>query len=542
MIADAPDIKEQNIQELIHDVRDRIGDPVNVWAVASTIESMGIRDVDVRDDYGRDGIFDVAEVVYQELKRIEQQRIDYEEEGEESEFSRKIHRFFNGIYRFFRYYKYGMMYVLPILAQVVALFVFKYSLWAYLYFNVTQATIIAIGTMLGFIVTGGFVQVLGRVSSYYAGMENYKLSQRITRNFVFGGVITLFAIAFLLFITNLFIPFYPQWMFILSMIYGILIGILILAGAALYALRETIVIAGAIIIGTVLVIVNVDYFNLNIYLSQWMGLLLSIILMLGYSAIYFRRKVHLFHEEDQSSELPKFEVMYYENYRYFLYGFLYFFFLFLDRIVAWSVGNPVPPYIIWFKTPYELGMDWALLSLILTAGVLEYSVNTFSELLMPLQSKIHLDSVSDFNDYFFKFYIRQLLLVIVLGIVSIIASYYMVLYFKPLGNRYTVIRDFFSSYITYKVFWIASVGYLFLSIGLLHTLFLFTLARPKNVIYSIFIAIIVNFVVGFVLSRLFHYEDAVYGMTVGAFVFAVVTGFIAFKFFKRMDYYYYSAY
>lgn len=533
--------QEEQLQDLIKNVSETIGDPVNKWAVASTLESMGLRDIDIQKRYGSKSVFELSEFIYRELKRNQSGNFQ-DEEVRGFSLVEYIKKFLTGVFHFFNYYKYGLMYVIPMLTQVVALFWFQYSLWAYLYFNVAQATIIAIGTMVGFIMTGGIVQVLGRVASFYVGMQNYKLAKLITQYLVIIGIASLLGVSLLLFLFNIITPFYPQSLLVLSIIYGVLIGFLILAGASLYALKKTIIIAAAIIIGTALVIVNVDYFHLNIYFAQWLGITASILLMLVYSALYFRIKVHSTSEETQSSILPRIEVIFYENYRYFLYGFLYFLFLFLDRIMAWSAGPPPPSYIVWFRTPYELGMDWALLSLILIVGALEYSINSFSKLLLPKLKETRLDKVDKFNKYFLSFYFRQLLLVLVVGGLSILFAYYSISYLKPLGNEYAVVRDFFASHITYKVFWIASIGYLLLAIGLLHTLFFFTLSRPKYVIYSLLIALVVNLLVGFVLSRVIHYEDAVYGLAIGSFIFAVITGFIAVKFFKRMDYYYYSAY
>ncbi len=537
-----PEVAQGRVNDLTLKVKDAIGNPVNIWAVASTIESMGIRPVDIQRDFGFEGVIPLADIIFRDLKEIEVNETRQRDHEEGFSLWVVLKKAFNRIGLFLNFYKYGLMYILPMLTQIVALFVFKYSLWAYLYFNVAQATIVALGTMMGFIITGGFVQVLGRVISFYAGMENYLLARKISNYFIKWGIFSLLGIALLLYGLNIVIPFYPQSMFILSMIYGFMIGVLILVGAILYALKQTFVISTSIIIGTALVIINVNYFHLNVYVAQWIGIGLAIVMMLGYAKLYFSIKIHSMSKEMFSSTLPRMEVIYYENYRYFLYGFLYFLFLFLDRILAWSAGPPPPTYIIWFKTPYELGMDWALLSLILTVGVLEYSINSFSKLLIPKQKDIFINNAGKFNNYFFSFYIRQLLILITIGILSIIIAYNGVLYFKQFGNEYSIINDFFSSEITFKVFWIGSIGYLFLSIGLLHTLFFFTLARPKYVIYSMIVAVIVNFTVGYLLSRTMHYEDSVFGLAVGALVFAIVSGIVAVRFFKRLDYYYYSAY
>ncbi|MBW9234278.1 hypothetical protein JQK62_18805, partial [Leptospira santarosai] len=58
-----------------------------------------------------------------------------------------------------------------------------------------------------------------------------------------------------------------------------------------------------------------------------------------------------------------------------LYGFLYFSFLFVDRVNAWSKNEEFMPYVIWFRGQYELGLDFALLTIIIPMGVCEVVVN-----------------------------------------------------------------------------------------------------------------------------------------------------------------------
>ncbi len=95
---------------------------------------------------------------------------------------------------------------------------------------------------------------------------------------------------------------------------------------------------------------------------------------------------------------------------------------------------------------------------------------------------------------------------------------------------------------TFKVFWMASIGYLFLIYGLLNSLFFFTLNRPELVMYAIMGSLFVNFITGFLCSRIFGLEYAVIGLIAGSVVFAVSTGILAKRFFKHLDYFYYSAY
>ena len=56
-----------NIKSLIEKTKDKIGKPVSSEVVEATIESLGIREKDTKDDFGFNSIKDLAELIYYEL-------------------------------------------------------------------------------------------------------------------------------------------------------------------------------------------------------------------------------------------------------------------------------------------------------------------------------------------------------------------------------------------------------------------------------------------------------------------------------------------
>jgi len=281
---------------------------------------------------------------------------------------------------------------------------------------------------------------------------------------------------------------------------------------------------------------------LGIYLSQWFAMALTTVTLGGYGYLFFRLKIKNSSQQTVEQTLPQPEVRFYINYRYFVYGLSYFLFLFIDRILAWSAGPPPPPYIVWFNTPYELGMDWALLTLVLSVAVLEYSVQLYSRKLVPLQEKVKFGQLRSFNDYYKKFYFKQLALLVVISIFSIVITYFAVNSLRVFEGDVSEIHDFFANPMTTEVFWLASISYVFLNIGLLHSLFFFTLNKAKFSMYSMLAAVGVNFFVGYLCSRMISLEYATIGLMAGSICFAAVSGYFAKQFFKRLDYYYYSAF
>ncbi len=523
-------------EELIRTVREIIDIPMSSWAVAATIESLGIRDIDAESDFDFKNVFDLADYVYEEIQSQIRNEDPTKREKETKD------GFLKTIQLFVKHYTGGMVLSLPMLVQIVAILLFEYALWAWLRFNEAQATVIAFGTITAFVITGGFIQVIGRLVSKYIGEENYYLTWKAITKVMRFAVLFTVGCAILLILMNMAFPFYPAGMLILSIVYYILISFLLLNAAILFASELRFMILFSITLGTAVVILLMKAELFGVYVSQWIGILLASFLMGGYAFLYYRIKIRSLKQVLLKQTLPNAEVSYYNNYRYFIYGFCYFNFLFIDRMLAWSAGPPPPPYLIWFNTPYELGMDWALISFVITIATLEFSIHSFSRYLIPTQKEYTLNDFDAFNKFFKLFYAKQVLIVIVISIISILVTYYGILSLRMFENEIPEIKEFFSNPITFKVFWMGSIGYVFLILGLLNSLFFFTLNRAPFALYSIIGALVVNFVIGFISSRLFGFEYATVGMLAGAFIFALVTGLRARHFFKHLDYYYYSAY
>jgi hypothetical protein len=532
-------LKEEltSFDELTQKVYDLVGNPLSVWAVAATIESLGIRDIDASADFGYSTVFDLAEDVFREIKK--HIRGKYEEEAE-AEF--KLGDVYESFKLFFKHFGMGILFTMPMISQIVAIIIFEYALWAWFRFNVAQATMIAMGTIGAFIITGGFIQVLGRLVSKYMGEQNYYLSWRAIKAVVYFAIPLVLGIAALTFIVNIILPFYPQRMVSIGLTYFLLISTMMLSAAVLYASEQKLVILASILLGTIAVAFGMEVLDWGIYLSQWLGISLTAGIQIIYIVLYYFFKIRITRQQLYKQSLPKLEVSYYNTYRYFLYGFAYFSFLFVDRILAWSAGPPPPPYIIWFNTPYELGMDWALLSFIFTIALLEFIIHLFSHRIIPAQKKADISKLKKFNTYFSNFYSLQLVMLFFVGVISIVLTYYGVLSLRVFEDDYPEIRDFFANPITFRVFWMGSIGYLFLVFGLLNSLFFFTMNRPEFVLYSMFAALGANALTGYICSRVIGFEYAVVGLVVGSITFAAVTGLIGKRFFKHLDYFYYSTY
>lgn len=535
-LAPSAPVHDDLIEELVDFVHETVGLPMDTWAVAATLESRGLRDVDAIERYGAKSIFHLAESIYPAI----QQR-GLESLAEESRPKPDVLKVTRRFLRFVHLYAKGLIFALPMAGQIIAVLVLRYSLWAWLDFDNLTATLVAIGTVGSFLVTGGLVQAVGREGTFYRGQENAILLDRCMRLLVVGGAALAVAVAALALLSNLLFPFFAWRQLGIVLTYFLLLSPLWLALAVLYMLEDHVIILGATLLGTGVVHLVMQTTDWGIVPSHVLGLLSANGVAVAWSWLRIRRMKRTVDPKYRQSRLPRPAVLLHIVEPYLLYGICYFTLLFVDRLVAWSASDYPLPLIIWFRTPYELGMDWALFSLVFTIAILEFTIHEFSATIIPKEQWLAGRAHARFSADYGRFYRRQVKSLAVGAVLSITVTFLAVSSLR----RYDYImevNDFFASPVTYFVFFGASVGYSILAFGLLNALFFFSLSQPWVVVRAIAPALVVDLAVGFVASRAIGYEYAVLGLVAGATVFAVRSWASARELFAKLDFYYYAAF
>lgn len=524
----------RKIEIVADEVTEKIGNPVSVLQVAAVIESLGYRHVDCPAEFGKKNIFELSEDVYKICKlRGKPDRKD--KEGKFILFGKRI-------WNFFKHYFSGLAVGLPIATQIAFIAFTGYSLWAWVKFSELQATIVAFGTILSFITTGGFTQVMGREVTYYLSLGNKKTARDIAIQIFNYGVIFTVLVALLLLFLNFIFEVFPRKFIYIIFAYYLLLSVLWLSTSMLYSAKRKISITVIFSIGTFIVIYLHKFKFLSIHLAHICGLVIADVLVYIWARYVFRLKKEERKLGYVSLKVKRPSVLAYVNSPFFKFGFYYFLLLFLDRIISWTAYSKGKFYFFWFRTPYELGMDWALLSFGLTLAVLEYAVNDFSESLIPIQRKFSAFKIKSYNFWYFDFYFMKFAFLLLFGVLSIIVVYVVVIWLGDIYRHIKEVREFFASPITFKVYYFASVSYLFLAIGLMNNLFFFTLWKPNFGLNAIRTAIVVDFVVGLFASRLISWEYGVIGFLAGSFSFAMISTYHMLKFIRTLDYQYYSAF
>lgn len=508
------------------------GRPVDRWAVAALLESIGLRDIDARDVYGMADVFALAALVHRRALTLEPPP-SKEPPGPSGPWHRRAGRLVTMYVR-------GSFVGLPMAVQVLAMLVLGFALWSYLRFDETEASAVSVGTIASFVITGGFVQTIGRLGLSYAADGAHRLAEEACRRLVVAGTVAMLVAGLIGFVVNLLTGWFPQWVMALALAYYVLLSILWLLLAVLYTVEHRLGVLATIAFGIGAIWALRTFTPANIYIAHWFGLALAAAMAGTWGWVVLRRRSATVGPEQWDLSLPRLSILVYSVAPYFLYGTLYFSLLFLDRVVAWSTGDFRLPLLIWFRTPYELGLDWALITLVLSIALLEYSVHSFARRFIAVQQRSNGLDRAAHNDHYVRFYRRQLLLLAITVFVSVVVTYRVVLLADDHRDLEQA-RDFFGSPVTFQVFAFGAVAYGLLALALLNVSYFFTLSRPWLALRPLVTAMAVGLVVGFVLSRVVEDWWAVLGLLASTATFAVLTARHALRFMRSMDHVYVSA-
>ncbi len=523
--------KTSNLDSLLDEVLEKSIKPQDMYEIAALLESIGWNDKRASLAYGVQDIFELAEVLWNMLKG----RASFESYVGEEKIG-AVANFMVVIKSFLR----GMIFALPMAISVIAMLTLRFSLWSYENLSTELATCIAIGTILSFMSIGGFTQAIARRGFFYINQGYYNMAKRITYYFLKLGYLFCGIIALAFFIFNLFFEIFPTNLMLIILVYYLFLCSNWLAVTVMYILKREFTFALLITAGIGVVFIFFVLFKFNILVSQIIALLfISIVGLL--LVIYFFNQAEKKMEKGISPEPPRKSIMLYSLMPFFIYGFLYFTFLFMDRVISWSTNDVFMPYLIWFRGGYELGLDFALLMMIIPLGFSEVTVSRLMVRLENAQKNSVSHDVETLNKKYISLYSRSMVTIAIVSVISAILVFLALLLFRSGYGPSIINKALLANNTMFFVFIWALISYAILCVALTNVIILFSLSQPSFVTKSILRALIINVVVGFLLTRWISYEYAVFGLLAGSIFLMISSTIYVIKVLKNLDYYIYAA-
>lgn len=520
----------EKLTQLLDDISRRRLQPEDKYEIAAILESDGWTDKRAMEEFGIENVFalasdlwDIAEKNFQAMPYTPAPQLGF------IEYIRLI------IKSFFR----GMIFALPMAISIISMLTLRFSLWSYKYLSTEMATAIAIGTIMSFMAVGGFMQAIARRGFLYINQGFFTMARQSTFYFVRLGYLICAAIALLFFIFNLFFGIFPLRISLLTIGFFFFLSAIWFSVTIMYILEKELTVTGLMGAGIFTVYILFEVFKLNIIVSQLIAI--SLIAIAGIAvAIYFFKRAEAQLERGIAPSLPRSSITIYTVLPYFTYGFLYFSFLYVDRIIAWSVSSTYMPYLIWFRGHYELGLDLAVLNLIVPMGFIEVVVKELMINLESHQKNTPGYQVKYMGRMYMRRYAKRALLVAIFTLLSSLAIYFIIRYVSYNPNI-TIQFDLLENNTIHFVFIIALLAYAILSMALMNALILFCLSRPELVSLPLFMSLLANMLVGFPLSRWIDHSYAVVGLLLGSGVFLYLTTKEVWNVLGTLDYHLYAS-
>lgn len=494
---------ERQVTEANPDVQDTLD-------LAACFESLGWTDARVEDVFGAATVFDLAEEMLPHLRQ-DFANVPLPTEARSGTGSL--------VQQVFRDLIHGVTFTLPTAVGVLAILLLHISFNAYLYFSVEKATALALAMFLSFIVTGGFTQAMSATYYILIGLQQEAEVMRTLFRMMRWGLLGAIIVSALILFLDAVFPLLPLGLAIFMVLYTVLLSALWLGYATLYVLRReyllTLITLGAV--GVAYVAWNRGY---PIIVGQLVGMgAASVVSTLLAGFLFYRAQKRT--KRTRRAIKTRMSQLVYASSSYFLYGLLYFAFIFADRLIAWSTNTVYMPYSIWFRGQYELGMDWSLGTLIIPLAIIDVLITVLMRWLTSEDQTVSEKLAPALGARFRSRYVIALALCLGAGTAGLLITHE--------AAALAVHSPVFASAVPDQgvepmVFDWASAAYVLLALALLNVLILFTLGFPQPALRAMMSATAVDLAVGMVVTRLFNdYQFAVFGLLAGAVFLLLVT-------------------
>jgi hypothetical protein len=531
--------KDQNLvqatkPQLLAFVQGIIGYPVDTYAIVAVLETYGLRDVDARERFGAENVFDLADELFAEFHIRAKRYPHIPATAEKTSLS--------ALQKFLLHYARGLFSNAPWALQIASLLLFGYAFGIYAKFDGKQVTVAGVGMMLSFLVSGGFVQALGRMASFYNGQHSYALTRQAYYRIWTLGVAAMLVSAFLLDGINWLVPLFPEDFLMIGLAYYVCCGVMSLSLTLFYTLNKHAGLLVSTLAGVCAMILVMEFTPLSIYIAHWTGFLVTSAVGFFWIHILLKKLTGSMSKQQRNVQLPRLAALVPSVAPYFLAGSLYFAYLLTDRLVSWSLTPDGISLKLWIHAGYEILLLWAFGAFSLMMPLLEFIGDDFSSRIQRTQERFGIRSRSEHNNTFVDRYMQYWLMVVGMAILvgcSIYAAYILTrtatsdaIFQRVLNATPTLAR---------QVIVCGIIGYSLMVWGLMNNIILYTLSRPFDAVRAFLWAIAANAVLGFWLTRSFGYWYSVVGMAFGALVFAVITTRAVLKALRQMDYSCYAA-
>jgi hypothetical protein len=509
------------MQNLIDSIYTNYPNVCDIWEIVAIVEALGYTDRIIETEFGCPNALILSQFIYAQREYVPFP------EYPESPIAKPVLKLSEEIQIFITQFSHSFIYTIPFIILLVLDYLPIDKSKDFLPPEINS--LFAIVTMASLITSSGFVQMISRRGSFYMGLQDPIQANRICIPILWMGIVTTIVFGLL----GILFSFYQR---IAADEYIILAGIYYTIMSAIWMLFAVIGIQYRFAAPIILIGITCCFAFLRIFVhltaieSQLIVITIasiSLSLLAIFNAIKYRS---ISPEFGGIVSLPNLSVLVYLLAPHFLYGIVYFGFIFADRLAANLATGGIYTLVLGNNLSYQNSMDIALLNLLLIVPLVEYFSYKLIVFWYDRAKRITLNEIDNLAWRLQKRYWISLVRIFVFfGMLMIITVILLALLHRNLNENILTI--------------IACFGYLFFAIGLFNTVILLSLDRLRDVLNILASATIVNFILGYLLSSIAGVYFAVIGLIIGGAIFSIASSQKTLTAIDRADYcYFYSGY
>ena len=507
----APSIDPDRLDALAVDVRAVRPNLIDGWEATALVESLGYTDGRVQRELGLNDTREAGEYVYSQssaLPRAPEARWTPKTESLQTIVLRSAAS--------------TLIYAVPWLAVFVAQTVRPNAMSL----PGEVAPSLALALMFSLVASGGFVQAIVRRGEFYVGMRQFGLARHVVDGLFRLGVATTVVAA----AAGVVVGWYFELASWASLTLGadafVVMSVLWMVCATFTIRRQQWRVAVSFAVGFVAFLVartvGADPLTAQLVAATTL-LIAAIIQSRGVFADGGGLKART-----TGVPLPRLSVLVYSTLPYFWYGVAYFSFLFADRLTAGTARATSASASFGIPAPYMMGMELALLTLLVGASGVEVAGALFARAIVKESVRPFHGNSKPLSGTMRRHHAGALALALITFVFAAVAIMSWAPQFLPEGL----------SQQARTLMLLGDIGYGLLAIGFVNALALFQLRLPWAAVRALTIALFINLVCGYILSHIFGSNYAVAGLIVGGAFFASASTLDVFRSLRHPDYSY----
>ena len=465
------------------------------YEIAAIVESQGNTDRSMKD-WGFPTVFSMAEHLF---ARFPREIAAQEKEAGES----KLRAFGSEMWRAVCKICPSLAYAIPWMALLAL---------QYLYPDALQVSpelggALSLSLIASLITTGGFTQMISRAGNLYYGLQEPFLARRFCVALLVLGT----AMVFVLSLLGILIGLYFQ---IFAVTYLVLAAVNYLGLCLLWMFCAVVSVQGTgwcipivfLVSGLAAGLIRaLLHPSTTFLLMLWPPL--ALLCALPWILMGFR-KLEKKHPNTRDSARPRFSVAVLSMGPFFLYGTVYFSFMFADRLTAGSAIPWVSGLSFGIDSAYTQGMDLVLLAFLVTAASTEYFSDAFLRFWNRLAKEI---PQAETGKLIHRLRRRH----------AAIIFFILIVFMLICGVSWQLFSRSFGMVASPRLLQTAlmgGLGYFMLSIALLENIILASINSTPWALRAVSIGLAVNLIAGYALSHLLGVQYAAMGLLLGSSV------------------------